>query len=85
MYEFERYRKRKHHPDIYEIATKKMGFEKKEVIIYEDAYYAIRTAKKAGFVVHCIYDESQKEHWEELKKLSDRFFINYNQCIVSAQ
>ena len=21
-----------------------------------------------------IYDESQKEHWEELKKLSDRFY-----------
>lgn len=77
--------KGKHHPDIYEIATKKMGFEKEEVIIYEDAYYAIRTAKKAGFVVHCIYDESQKEHWEELKKLSDRFFIDYDQCIAFAQ
>ncbi len=77
--------KGKHFPDLYEMAAKKMGYEKEDVVIYEDACYAVRTAKKAGFEVHCIHDDSQKHDTEELKMLADHFFEDYEQYISSAK
>lgn len=73
--------KGKHHPDLYEIAARRLGCENCDVVIYEDACYAVRTAKKAGFEVHCIHDESQSEDTKELKALSDRFMEDYKAYI----
>ena len=63
----------KSRPDVYFAAAKRLGAEPEEIAVYEDALYAARTAKEAGFYVVGIYDDSASGHWDELKELADEW------------
>jgi len=53
-------------PLIYERALDFLGFDKSEVLVFEDAYYAAETAKRAGFTVVGVYDEWEEDDISEL-------------------
>ena len=61
----------KHKPDIYYMAANMLYAEPEEIAVYEDALYAAKTAKAAGFYVIGVYDESSADCFEELKNISD--------------
>ena len=61
----------KSRPDVYFEAAKRLGAAPEEIAVYEDALYAARTAKEAGFYVIGVYDESSAAKWGEVKKISD--------------
>ena len=61
----------KHKPDIYYMAAKMLHAEPETIAVYEDALYAAKTAKAAGFYVIGVYDESSVDCFEELKNISD--------------
>ena len=61
----------KSQPDIYFESVKRMGCTPAAAAVYEDALYAVITAKKAGFFVVGVYDESAGEHWPEIEALAD--------------
>ena len=61
----------KQEPDIYLRAAERLGCEPREVLVFEDAIHAIRTAKKAGFPVVGVFDDASKEVWGEIKAISD--------------
>lgn len=63
----------KNRPDVYFAAAERLGAEPEEIAVYEDALYAARTAKEAGFYVVGIYDDSASGHWDELKELADEW------------
>jgi HAD superfamily hydrolase (TIGR01509 family) len=67
----------KESPLIYEKALEHLGTSKGETIVFEDANYAIKTAKNAGFVVAGVYDDSQSTHQDEIKALSDYYITDY--------
>ena len=50
----------KDRPEIFREAAKRLGTEKKETFIFEDALYAIETAKKDGFAVIGVFDRYEK-------------------------
>lgn len=50
-------------PDIYLAAALQMDCDPDEVIVFEDAYHAIVTAKKAGFITVGVYDQAMIEIW----------------------
>jgi len=58
-------------PDIYLAAARHLGAEPGDTWVFEDALYAIRTAKTAGFRTVGVYDPSSREDWEEIKKIGD--------------
>lgn len=62
-------------PLIYEAALSFLGTEKSRTVIFEDALYAVKTAKLANFPVVAVKDESMKEKAGEIRALSD-FYIN---------
>ncbi len=66
----------KNEPDMYLAALSHLGTKKESTVVFEDALYAAKTAKKAGFPLAAIYDASEKEH-EELKTLSDVYIETY--------
>lgn len=68
-------------PDIYYLALEKMGSNVKDTIIYEDADYAIRTAKNAGFYTVGVYDKCTYTPKEEIKLLCD-IYIDSFQCLL---
>lgn len=61
----------KRDPAIYFEAAKMLKAVPEEIAVYEDALYAARTAKEAGFYVIGVFDDSAEENFEELKKVSD--------------
>lgn len=58
-------------PDVYFAAADRLGAAPGDTAVYEDAIYAAETAKKAGFTVVGVYDESAKARWKELTELAD--------------
>lgn len=66
----------KDEPVIYEMAVEHMGTQAENTLVFEDALYAIRTAKKAGFTVVGIYDAGEKEQ-EKIKETVD-YYVEEN-------
>lgn len=67
----------KRKPDIYCLAARRLGAEPGDIAVYEDAPYALKTAKAAGFYTVAVYDGNEKEHWEELKTLADEHIVHW--------
>ena len=65
-------------PKVYDVVLNELGTEKETTWIFEDALYAAKTAKKAGYNVVGIYDKSEPEQ-EELKNLVDIYIHNYSE------
>ena len=63
----------KSRPDVYFAAAERLGARPEEIAVYEDALYAARTAKDAGFYVVGVYDDSASGHWDEIKGLADEW------------
>jgi HAD superfamily hydrolase (TIGR01509 family) len=75
--------KGKHQPDVYLAAMEKLGATVENVKIYEDAKYAIRTAKKAGFHVVGIYDRNSVPYWDEICGMADEVILDWEKGIES--
>ena len=66
----------KDRPDIYLEAARRLGASPEDSAVYEDAVYAARTAKAAGFCLVAVYDPSSHDRWEELSAMAD-YTIKY--------
>lgn len=60
-------------PHIYYEAMKRLGGDKKNTVIVEDALHAIRTAKGDGFKVVAVEDRYQAEFKADIVSLSDAY------------
>lgn len=61
-------------PDIFFAAADYMGTLPGETWVFEDALYAIKTAKNAGFRTVGVYDHYSRDNWDEIKRISDIYF-----------
>ena len=68
-------------PKVYDVVLNELGTEKETTWIFEDALYAAKTAKKAGYNVVGICDKSEPEQ-EELKNLVDIYIHNYSELDI---
>lgn len=59
-------------PACYRYASDEMKLKVEDCIVVEDALHAIQGAKKAGFYVVGVKEESQKKDWEEIERCADR-------------
>lgn len=71
--------KGKDDPEIFHLAQKSLGTPLKETWVFEDALYAARTAKIAGFTVVGVHDKSAENHQDELRALSDYYIKSLTQ------
>ena len=67
-------------PLIYDAAAAFMGTPKASTWIFEDASYAVRTAKAAGYPVCAIYDRFEKRA-AYLKETADLYITNYGEAL----
>lgn len=76
---------RKNRPTIYEAALAALGTKREETVVFEDAFYAIKTAATAGFPVVAIYDPCGEKRWEKacatatlaVRDVDARSFLRY--------
>ena len=64
-------------PVIFRKALEFLGTEKEKTVIFEDALYAIKTAKRDGFKVAAIWDRHQK-HPDVAAELADVSIKDFN-------
>lgn len=67
----------KHQPDVYFHAAKSLGAGPEKIAVYEDAVYAVKTAKEAGFYVVGVYDQSADKYWDDICALSDETIYDW--------
>ena len=66
----------KKYPDIFIRAANSLGSSVSETLVVEDALYAMKTVKKAGFIVTGIYDKNAEDEQDEIKKLCDYYCLS---------
>lgn len=61
----------KREPRIYLKAAECFKADPAEIAVYEDALYAIETAKKSGFYVVAVHDAEESNHWDTICTIAD--------------
>lgn len=70
---------RKTSGDFYGLALERMGSEKEATWVFEDALYAIRSAKEEGFRLVGVRDRSNEDILESIRLYSDIYIEDFNQ------
>ncbi len=68
----------KDEPTIFEAALRFLGTPKAQTVVFDDALYAVRTAKGAGFPVAAVYDAHEPDQ-AELQALADVYLEDLTQ------
>ncbi len=70
----------KDEPDIFEAALRFLGTRREETLVFDDALYAVRTAKGAGFLVAAVYDSHERSQ-AEVRARSDLYLEDLTQLV----
>lgn len=69
-------------PQSYLYIAEKMNLKPQECVVVEDALYAMKTAKQAGFYVKAIYDEENKDDLPMMNKVADEIYMSFQDMEV---
>lgn len=75
----------KEFPDIYLKAMEFMGERQEDTVVFEDAYYAIKTAKAAGFYVVAMADETTKEDEAGIMQAADEYHQDFSSVEIETE
>ena len=70
----------KDEPDIFEAVLRFLGTRREETLVFDDALYAVRTAKEAGFPVAAVYDSHERSQ-AEVRARSDLYLEDLTQLV----
>ena len=70
----------KDEPDIFEASLRFLGTRREETLVFDDALYAVRTAKEAGFPVAAVYDNHERSQ-AEVRARSDLYLEDLTQLV----
>jgi len=68
-------------PEIFEQAMARMGGSKADTVIFEDSFYAVRTAAAAGFRCIGIADADSTRSREGMRELCERFVFSFEELM----
>ena len=66
-------------PDIFIRAAAFLGTDVSDTLVVEDALYAMRSAKSAGFPVAAVYDLSADNQQDKIKALCDFYYVTLDE------
>lgn len=66
----------KDEPHIYREALRHLGTDRADTVVFEDALYAVRTAKADGFIVAAVCDSHEPDQ-ESLKAFADYYLPDF--------
>ena len=67
----------KAHTAYFEAVSERLGIPLSDCIMYEDALYSIKTAKKSGLRIVAVEDDCAVAHRDEIKELSDMYIKDF--------
>ena len=66
----------KHEPLIYQLAAKSLGTKPEETLVFEDSFYALKTAKNAGFRTIGVYDADGETDQEGVRETGELYLTS---------
>ena len=73
--------KSKNHSDIYDIALGKIGGNKENTVVFEDAIYCIRTVSDSGYRLFAKDDPYSQKDREEIESRCEKYIEDYGRYI----
>ena len=71
----------KRSPLVYHESAGRLHAAAAEIAVYEDALYAVQTAKEAGYYVVGVYDDSAAKNWLTIEKRADEIVLNWEEAV----
>ena len=71
----------KRSPLVYHESAKRLTAAPAEIAVYEDALYAVQTAKSAGYYVVGVYDDSAAKNWQTIECIADEIILNWEEIV----
>lgn len=71
----------KRSPLVYHESARRLNAIPAEIAVYEDALYAVQTAKEAGYHVVGVYDDSAAKNWQTIEELADETILSWEEQI----
>lgn len=68
-------------PEIYKMASRKIGKKIDKIVFLDDNFNACQTAKTAGMGVYGVYDKSSQEFVEDMKKITDKYVYDFSELL----
>ena len=68
----------KANPEIYKLASKKIGKNTDEIIFLDDNLTALKTAKIAGMKVYGVFDKSSIDYEKEIRSVADKYLEDFS-------
>ena len=68
-------------PDIYLLASERIGVKPQECIVFEDIIEGIRSAKKANFITCGVFDKSSAEDEAEIRSVADYYIKSFEELL----
>ena len=72
---------RKNNPEYFRVVAQRMDVELKDMCVFEDALYSIRTAKALGCPVIAIEAGTQAQDKEEIMRIADHYICEYKELL----
>lgn len=66
-------------PHIYRTALAFLGTERDNTLIFEDSFFATRTAFNDGFMIAAVEDKWAMKHKDEIKAISKYYITSYDE------
>lgn len=73
----------KHEPDIFMSCAEFLSLSPESIGVFEDALFAIETAKRAGFITFGVKDDSNIHQWEIIQSTADYTIESFRGRIIS--
>jgi HAD superfamily hydrolase (TIGR01509 family) len=67
----------KEFPDIFLYAAEKLSVSPGNCLVFEDNLKGVLSARNAGMSVWGVYDDSSKDHWDEIKRAADGWTADF--------
>ncbi len=67
--------------EIFKFAADKLGIPIEDIMVFDDNFTAIKTAKKSGAKTCAVYDKCFAEYEEELKQIADKYIHSFEELL----
>ena len=68
-------------PEPFQKAMERLGGNKQNTIVFEDALYAVRSAKEGGFYVIAVAEDTRPNDTIEIQNLADKYIYSYEDLL----
>ena len=68
-------------PDIYLLASERIGIPPEDCIVFEDIIEGIRSASKGGFITCGVFDKSSAKDECEIREIADYYIKSFNELL----